>query len=88
MKGGSFPRSIIKVGPASVAWLESEIDEWINLKLANAEVFKEVEIMIPSLNYAVLTDALRALKEDNIHHRESQDSPSTEMNTLRTTSVL
>ncbi|BBV09792.1 TPA: AlpA family transcriptional regulator [Proteus mirabilis] len=35
MKGGSFPRSIIKVGSASVAWLESEIDEWINLKLAN-----------------------------------------------------
>ncbi|MGK4331784.1 AlpA family phage regulatory protein [Lonsdalea quercina] len=24
----------IKIGPASVAWLESEIDEWINLKLA------------------------------------------------------
>nr|WP_280926354.1 AlpA family transcriptional regulator [Klebsiella variicola] len=34
MKEGTFPRSI-KIGPASVAWLESEIDEWINLKLAN-----------------------------------------------------
>ncbi|QWA09125.1 AlpA family transcriptional regulator [Sodalis ligni] len=34
MKIGSFPRSI-KIGPASVAWLESEIDEWINLKLTN-----------------------------------------------------
>ncbi|MCT4714471.1 AlpA family transcriptional regulator [Enterobacteriaceae bacterium H18W14] len=32
MKSGAFPRSI-KIGPASVAWLESEIDEWINLKL-------------------------------------------------------
>ncbi|NPE50242.1 AlpA family transcriptional regulator, partial [Dickeya dadantii] len=34
MKDGTFPASI-KIGPASVAWLESEIDEWINLKLAN-----------------------------------------------------
>lgn len=34
MKDGTFPHSI-KIGPASVAWLESEIDEWINLKLAN-----------------------------------------------------
>ena len=34
MKDDTFPRSI-KIGPASVAWLESEIDEWINLKLAN-----------------------------------------------------
>nr|WP_263458434.1 AlpA family transcriptional regulator [Brenneria tiliae] len=34
MKSGDFPRSI-KIGPASVAWLESEIDEWINLKLTN-----------------------------------------------------
>ncbi|WP_324726370.1 AlpA family transcriptional regulator [Klebsiella sp. ZJOU C1] len=33
MKKGNFPKSI-KIGPASVAWLESEIDEWINLKLA------------------------------------------------------
>ncbi|HDM8297438.1 AlpA family transcriptional regulator [Yersinia enterocolitica] len=34
MQNGMFPHSI-KIGPASVAWLESEIDEWINLKLAN-----------------------------------------------------
>lgn len=34
MKSGRFPLSI-KIGPASVAWLESEIDEWINLKLTN-----------------------------------------------------
>lgn len=34
MKDDTFPHSI-KIGPASVAWLESEIDEWINLKLAN-----------------------------------------------------
>ncbi|EMB4690491.1 AlpA family transcriptional regulator [Citrobacter freundii] len=34
MKDGTFPHSI-KIGPSSVAWLESEIDEWINLKLAN-----------------------------------------------------
>lgn len=34
MKEGIFPHSI-KIGPASVAWLESEIDEWINLKIAN-----------------------------------------------------
>ncbi|CAB1215887.1 putative prophage regulatory protein [Klebsiella pneumoniae] len=34
MKNGTFPRSI-KIGPTSVAWLESEIDEWINLKLAS-----------------------------------------------------
>ncbi|WP_038928278.1 AlpA family phage regulatory protein, partial [Yersinia pestis] len=24
-----------KIGPASVAWLESEIDEWINKKLSD-----------------------------------------------------
>ncbi|MCI4188436.1 AlpA family transcriptional regulator [Dickeya dianthicola] len=34
MKDGTFPASV-KIGPASVAWLKSEIDEWINLKLAN-----------------------------------------------------
>ncbi|MFE4110607.1 AlpA family transcriptional regulator [Kosakonia sp. YIM B13611] len=34
MKEGNFPSSI-KIGPSSVAWLESEIDEWINLKLTN-----------------------------------------------------
>ncbi|MCV6004757.1 AlpA family transcriptional regulator, partial [Escherichia coli] len=34
MKEDTFPRSI-KIGPASVAWLESEVDDWINLKLAN-----------------------------------------------------
>jgi len=36
MKTGTFPRSI-KIGPSSVAWLESEIDEWINLKLSGRE---------------------------------------------------
>ncbi|HCJ5524757.1 TPA: AlpA family transcriptional regulator [Klebsiella pneumoniae] len=36
MKNGAFPCSI-KIGPSSVAWLESEIDEWINLKLAGRE---------------------------------------------------
>ncbi len=45
--------------------------------------------MIPSLNYAVLTDALRALKEDNIHHRGNLGTHlRDEMNTLRTTLVL
>ncbi|AOE32131.1 AlpA family transcriptional regulator [Klebsiella pneumoniae] len=34
MKEGAFPRSI-KIGPTSVAWLESEIDEWINKKLSD-----------------------------------------------------
>ena len=34
MKEGTVPRSI-KIGPASVAWLESEVDDWINLKVAN-----------------------------------------------------
>ncbi|EMD4040338.1 AlpA family transcriptional regulator [Salmonella enterica] len=34
MQRGSFPRSI-KIGPASVAWLESEIDEWISRRLAD-----------------------------------------------------
>ncbi|MFE8147228.1 AlpA family transcriptional regulator [Brenneria goodwinii] len=34
MKSGDFPHSI-KIGPSSVAWLESEINEWINLKLTS-----------------------------------------------------
>ncbi|ECU9386452.1 TPA: AlpA family transcriptional regulator [Salmonella enterica subsp. enterica serovar Concord] len=34
MKTGYFPKSI-KIGPSSVAWLESEIDDWINEKLNN-----------------------------------------------------
>ena len=33
MKKGTFPCSI-KIGPSSVAWLESEIDEWVNEKLS------------------------------------------------------
>ena len=37
MKDGTFPRSI-KIGPASVAWLESEIDQWINIKLARRSI--------------------------------------------------
>ncbi|BES84414.1 transcriptional regulator [Pectobacterium araliae] len=36
MKNGMFPHSI-KIGPSSVAWLESEIDEWINIKLADRQ---------------------------------------------------
>ncbi|ECD9611695.1 AlpA family phage regulatory protein [Salmonella enterica subsp. salamae] len=32
MKTGDFPKSI-KIGPSSVAWLESEIEEWINTKI-------------------------------------------------------
>ncbi|MDJ6542097.1 AlpA family transcriptional regulator [Salmonella enterica] len=32
MQSGNFPHAI-KIGPASVAWLESEIDEWIDQKL-------------------------------------------------------
>ncbi|HAT6805140.1 TPA: AlpA family phage regulatory protein [Citrobacter freundii] len=34
MKTGDFPKSI-KIGPSSVAWLESEINEWINTKINN-----------------------------------------------------
>ncbi|MBS0847047.1 AlpA family transcriptional regulator [Citrobacter sp. JGM124] len=34
MKLGLFPASI-KIGPASVAWLEEEIEQWINTKLSN-----------------------------------------------------
>lgn len=34
MKTGDFPKSI-KIGLSSVAWLESEIDEWINSKINN-----------------------------------------------------
>ena len=34
MKTEDFPKSV-KIGPASVAWLESEIDEWINAKINN-----------------------------------------------------
>ncbi|ELY4677478.1 AlpA family transcriptional regulator [Cronobacter turicensis] len=33
MKEGHFPQSI-KIGPASVAWLENEIDDWIENKLS------------------------------------------------------
>lgn len=36
MKNGDFPSSI-KIGPASVAWLESELDEWINRKISRRE---------------------------------------------------
>lgn len=32
MKAGDFPKSA-KIGPSSVAWLESEIDDWIKKKL-------------------------------------------------------
>lgn len=32
MKTGDFPKSV-KIGPSSVAWLESEIDDWIKEKL-------------------------------------------------------
>ncbi|EBS6869285.1 AlpA family phage regulatory protein [Salmonella enterica] len=34
MNTGDFPKSV-KIGPAGVAWLESEIDEWFNVKINN-----------------------------------------------------
>ncbi|EAA2596867.1 AlpA family transcriptional regulator [Salmonella enterica] len=34
MQRGCFPHPV-KIGPASVAWLESEIDEWISRRLAD-----------------------------------------------------
>lgn len=30
-KGGQFPRRV-KLGPRSVAWVESEVDEWLRAK--------------------------------------------------------
>ena len=43
--------------------------------------------MIPSLNYAVLTDALHALKEGNIHHCEALGFTFDEMNALNQLSL-
>ncbi|WP_054177361.1 AlpA family transcriptional regulator [Citrobacter sp. CtB7.12] len=40
MKTDDFPHSI-KIGPASVAWLESEIDDWISQKLSNRRQHSE-----------------------------------------------
>lgn len=37
MKDGTFPSSI-KIGPARVAWLESEIDEWFNITLVRLSI--------------------------------------------------
>ncbi|EFG3745391.1 helix-turn-helix transcriptional regulator [Escherichia coli] len=34
MKTGDFPKSV-KIGPSNVAWLESEIDDWVKAKLDN-----------------------------------------------------
>lgn len=34
MKMGLFPKSV-KIGISSVAWLESDVEEWINQKLNN-----------------------------------------------------
>ena len=36
MEAGRFPKSI-KLGGRSVAWLESEIDEWIDAQAARRE---------------------------------------------------
>ncbi|AYH27104.1 DUF2857 domain-containing protein [Pectobacterium parmentieri] len=44
-------------------------------------------MMIPSLNFAVLTDALHALKEGNVHHCESLGFTFEEMNTLNQLSL-
>lgn len=43
--------------------------------------------MIPSLNYAVLTDALHALKEGNFHHCKTLGFTFDEMNTLNQLSL-
>ncbi|WP_410677502.1 DUF2857 domain-containing protein [Citrobacter braakii] len=43
--------------------------------------------MIPSLNYAVLTDALNALKEGNLRHCEALGFTFEEMNTLNQLSL-
>ncbi|GBO48497.1 helix-turn-helix transcriptional regulator [Pectobacterium versatile] len=40
MKTGDFPQSI-KIGPTSVAWLESEINEWIERKLSDRNQKKQ-----------------------------------------------
>lgn len=44
-------------------------------------------MMIPSLNYAILTDALNALKEGDIRHCESLGFTFDEMNTLNLLSL-
>ncbi|MCW2474517.1 MULTISPECIES: AlpA family transcriptional regulator [unclassified Symbiopectobacterium] len=40
MKTDDFPKSI-KIGPTSVAWLESEINEWIEQKLSGRSQKKQ-----------------------------------------------
>lgn len=40
MKTGDFPQSI-KIGPTSVAWLESEINKWIEQKLSSRSKKKQ-----------------------------------------------
>lgn len=36
MKAGTFPRTV-SIGARSVAWLESEIDEWLQERLDNRD---------------------------------------------------
>ena len=40
MKTGDFPQSI-QIGPTSVSWLESEINEWIEQKLSSRSKKKQ-----------------------------------------------
>lgn len=36
MKFGTFPRSI-QIGPQRVAWLESEVNEWVQQRVASRD---------------------------------------------------
>lgn len=51
MKTGDFPQSC-KIGPASVAWSEAEVDEWIAGRLSRraARPGDDNEEVKPSLN--------------------------------------
>lgn len=36
MKDGTFPQSV-QIGPRSVAWVEDEIDQWIQQRIESAQ---------------------------------------------------
>lgn len=45
MERGEFPQSV-EVGPQRVAWVESEIDEWIAERLRRRDFGEETDTMV------------------------------------------
>ena len=55
MDAGTFPRPV-KIGPRAVAWVESEIDDWLRQRIAERDGDEQNVLPKPVIEIAPHTD--------------------------------